>query len=100
MRNKKELLKLIMTLLAKNEIEEADKLIKVFIDNIPEITAEEVSDIALQLDEEGVFSDTNQHSVIESEIFKVIETKIPQKDLSSFPAGHPVHNFPKRKQPF
>ena len=100
MRDKKELLKLIMTLLAKNEIEEADKLIKLFLDNVHEITAEEVSNIAQQLDDEGVFSDANQHDIIEKKVFEVIDTKIPQKDLSSFQAGHPIHTFLKENSHF
>lgn len=46
MRDKKELLRQIMTELANNEQKKADKLIKVFLDYIPEISAKEVTEVA------------------------------------------------------
>ncbi|PID95687.1 MAG: histidine kinase [Bacteroidetes bacterium] len=93
MKDKKELLKQIMTALAKGEQAEADKLIRVFMDYVPEITAEEVSEVAQKLDDEGVFSDANQHMAIEQNVFGIIEQKMPEQDLESFPEGHPIHTF-------
>jgi len=93
MKDKKELLRQIMTLLAKKEEEQANKLIRVFMDYIPEITAEEVTEVAQKLQNENVFADAEQHVSIETYIFEVIEKKIPQKDLSLFTSGHPIHTF-------
>ncbi len=93
MRDKKELLKQIMVSLAKNETEKADKLIQVFMDYIPEISAEEVTEVAQQLEDEKIFADAEQHISIERKIFEVIEKKIPQKDLTIFSAGHPINTF-------
>ncbi|PIE86262.1 MAG: hypothetical protein CSA05_01360 [Bacteroidia bacterium] len=93
MREKKELLKEIMTALAKADNEKADKLTQVFLDYIPEITSEEVSKVAQELDDEGVFADASQHINIERKVFEIIETKIPKQDLKSFPKGHPIHTF-------
>jgi hypothetical protein len=93
MRDKKELLAQIMRHLAANENEQADKLIEVFMNYIPEITAEEVTETAQKLDDEGVFADASQHSNIERKVFGVIDSKIPAVDLSTFGAGHPVHTF-------
>ncbi len=93
MRDKKELLKQIMISLANNETEKSDKLIQVFMDYIPEITTEEVTEVAQKLDDEGVFKDTKQHLETERKIFKIIEKKIPQQDLSTFTKGHPIHSF-------
>lgn len=93
MRDKKELLKEIMTALAKSETEKADKLTQVFLDYIPEISAEEVSQVAQKLDDEGVFADANQHITIERKVFEIIKTKIPGQDLNSFVEGHPIHTF-------
>jgi len=93
MKDKKELLKQIMISLAKNETEKADKLIQVFMDYVPEISVEEVTEIAQKLDDEGIFKDTNHHTIVEQRIFKLIKEKIPQKDLSSFTKGHPIHSF-------
>lgn len=93
MNDKKELLKQIMTALAKNEQEKADKLVKVFMDNIPEISTEEVTEVAQQLQDQNVFADAEQHVNIERKIFELIQKKIPQKDLAQFPVGHPIHTF-------
>jgi len=93
MKDKKELLKQIMTLLAQNKEAAADKLIKVFMEYIPEITAEEVMEVAQKLEDEKVFADANQHINIERKIFELIRTKIPQKDLTFFTKGHPIHTF-------
>ncbi len=93
MKDKKELLKQIMTLLARNEQDEANKLLRVFLDNIPEITTEEVTEVAQQLEEEKIFADAEQHSTIERSVFEIIRDKIPQKDLNEFTAGHPIRTF-------
>ncbi len=93
MQDKKELLRQIMISLANNETERADKLLQVFMDYIPEITPEEITEVAQILEDEKVFENAEQHISIERKIFKIIENKIPQKDLSSFPAGHPIHSF-------
>ncbi len=93
MRDKKELLKQIMISLAKDDQKQADKLIQVFMDYIPEISTEEVTEVAQQLEDEKVFTDASQHVSIERKIFEVIEKKIPQKDLSEFTSGHPIHTF-------
>ncbi len=93
MQDKKELLRQIMISLANNETEKSDKLLQVFMDYIPEITPEEITEVAQKLEDEKVFENPEQHISIERKIFKIIENKIPQKDLSSFPAGHPIHSF-------
>ncbi len=93
MRDKKELLRQIMIALAKKDQVQADKLIQVFMDYIPEISTEEVTEVAQQLEDEKVFADAEQHINIERKIFEVIEKKIPQKDLTEFTAGHPIHTF-------
>lgn len=93
MRDKKELLAQIMRHLAANEIEKANKLIEVFMNYIPEITAEEVTETAQELDDEGVFADAAQHVNIERRVFTLIDKKIPAQDLSSFSKGHPIHTF-------
>ncbi len=93
MQDKKELLRQIMISLANNETEKSDKLLRVFMDYIPEITPEEITEVAQKLEDEKVFENSEQHISIERKIFKIIENKIPQKDLSSFPAGHPIHSF-------
>ncbi len=93
MKDKKELLKQIMTALAKGQKEEADKLIRVFMDYVPEITAEEITQVAQELDEAGVFADVNQHMSIEQNVFGIIDKKMPVQDLDSFTEGHPIHTF-------
>lgn len=93
MRDKKDLLSEIMTLLAKNENEKADKLLQVFLDHIPEITSEEVTEVAQKLEDQNVFADADQHVRIERKVFEIISQKIPQKDLSSFTDGHPLRTF-------
>ncbi len=93
MRDKKELLKQIMILLAKNETEQADKLVQVFMDYIPEISPEEVTEVAQQLEDEKVFADAKQHLEIEKRIYEIIKEKIPSKDLSTFGEGHPINTF-------
>lgn len=93
MKDKKELLKEIMKALAKADNEEADRLTQVFLNDIPEITSEEVTEVAQRLDDEGVFADVSQHTNIERKVFEIIRTKIPVQDLKSFPKGHPVHTF-------
>lgn len=93
MKDKKELLKQIMTALAQNEKEQADKFIEIFMNYVPEITAEEVTQVAQELDDAGVFADTKQHMSIEQNVFGIIDKKMPVQDLASFPEGHPVHTF-------
>ncbi len=93
MKDKKELLRQIMTALAKNETEKANNLLQVFLDNIPEITAEEVTEVAQKLEAENVFADAEQHVNIEQNVFKIINSKIPQKDLKQFTVGHPIRTF-------
>lgn len=93
MRDKQELLAQIMRHLAANETEKANKLIEVFMNYIPEITAEEVTETAQKLDDEGVFADAAQHVNIERRVFTLIDKKIPAQDLSSFSKGHPIHTF-------
>ncbi len=93
MTDKKELLKQIMTALAKAEKEQADKLIRVFMDTVSEITSEEVAEVAQKLDDEGVFADVEQHMSIEQNVFGIIDEKIKTYELNSFPDGHPVHTF-------
>jgi DUF438 domain-containing protein len=93
MRDKKELLRQIMIELANNEQEKADKLIQVFMDYIPEISSEEVTEVAQQLEDEKIFANAEQHISIEQKIFELIEKKIPQKDLTEFTPGHPIHTF-------
>ncbi len=93
MKDKKELLKQIMTALAKGEKEQADKFIDIFMNYVSEITAEEVAEVAQGLDDDGVFADVEQHMSIEQNVFGIIDKKIKGKDLSSFPEGHPVHTF-------
>ncbi len=93
MKDKKMLLREIMTALAKADNENAEKLTKIFLEYVPEITAEEVSKVAQQLDDEGVFADANQHINIERQVFEIIKTKIPTLDLQSYPAGHPIATF-------
>ncbi|PID95305.1 MAG: hypothetical protein CSA95_00275 [Bacteroidetes bacterium] len=93
MEEKKELLRKIMTALAQGDKEQADKLIHIFMEHVPEITTEEVTQVAQELDDAGVFADVDQHVSIEQHIFGVIDAKIPVVDLSEFPKGHPVHTF-------
>ncbi len=93
MGDKKELLKQIMTALAKGDKQTADKFLKIFMDYVPEITAEEVTQVAQQLDDEGVFKDSAHHMSIEQNVFGIIDTKMVAHDLNSFPEGHPVHTF-------
>lgn len=95
MKDRKELLKQIMVALAKNETGQADKMIQVFMEYITEISAEEVTEVAQQLEDEKVFADAKQHGIIERKIFEVIKAKIPPKDLGAFTAGHPIHTFIK-----
>ncbi len=98
MKDKKELLKQIMTALAQGDQTTADKFIQIFMDYVPEITAEEVTQVAQELDDAGVFADTSQHMSIEQNVFGIIDSKMPVLDLASFPEGHPVHTFlPGRK---
>ncbi len=98
MGDKKELLKHIMTALAKGDTETADKFIKIFMDYVPEITAEEVTQVAQQLDDEGVFKDASHHMSIEQNVFGIIDTKMVAHDLNTFPEGHPVHTFLKENK--
>ncbi len=93
MGDKKELLAQIMTALAKGEKEKADKFIKIFMDYVPEITSEEVTEVAQKLDDQGVFSDVQHHMSIEQNVFAIIDAKITAQDLNSFPEGHPIHTF-------
>ena len=93
--DKQDLLAQIMKHLASGENDAASKLIEIFMENVDSITAEEVTEIAQKLDDEGVFEDATQHVNIEREVFSVIDQKIPAQDLSSFDPGHPVHTFLK-----
>ncbi len=93
MQDKKELLKQIMTALAQGDQATADKFIRIFMDYVPEITAEEVTQVAQELDDAGVFADASQHMSIEQNVFGIIDSKMPVLDLASFPEGHPVHTF-------
>ncbi len=93
MRDKKELLRQIMIALAKNETEQADKLVQVFLDYIPEITSEEVVEVAQKLEDENIFANTEQHSSIERRVFDIIKQKIPVEDLGEFTQGHPIRTF-------
>lgn len=93
MKDKKELLKQIMTALAKNEKEQAHKFIEIFMHNVTEITAEEVTQVAQELDDNGIFADTEQHMNIEQNVFGIIDGKMPVQNLNSFPPGHPIHTF-------
>ncbi len=95
MRDKKELLRQIMIALAKDEKEQADKLLQVFLDYIPEITPEEVTEVAQKLEDENTFSNAEQHVTIERHVFQIIRDKMPQKDLKGFTAGHPINTFLK-----
>ncbi len=52
MKDKQELLKQLMISLSKNETEQADKLIEAFKKDVPEITAEEVTEVAQKLEDE------------------------------------------------
>ncbi|PIF06141.1 MAG: hypothetical protein CSA36_03110, partial [Draconibacterium sp.] len=71
----------------------ADKFTQIFMDYVPEITAEEVTQVAQELDDAGVLADTSQHMSIEQNVFGIIDAKMPVLDLASFPEGHPVHTF-------
>ncbi|MDP2722697.1 MAG: hemerythrin domain-containing protein [Bacteroidales bacterium] len=93
MKDKKELLRQIMILLAEDDTTSADKLIQVFMDYIPEITSEEVTDVAQKLEDEKMFANAEQHSKIEQKVFQIIKEKIPVKNLSNFTAGHPINTF-------
>ncbi len=93
MNDKKELLKQIMTALAKGEKEQADKITRIFMEQVSEITAEDVTKVAQELDDEGVFADTSQHMSIEQNVFGIIDSKMPVIDLNTFPEGHPIHTF-------
>ncbi len=93
MKDKQELLKQLMISLSKNETTQADKLIEVFKKDVPEITAEEVTEVAQKLEDEKVFADAQMHVSIERKVFEIVNSKIPQQDLASFPKGHPVHTF-------
>jgi len=92
-KDKQELLKQLMIALSKNETEQADKLIEVFKKEISEITAEEVTEVAQKLEDEKIFADAEMHVSIERKIFEIVNSKIPQHDLASFPNGHPIHTF-------
>jgi DUF438 domain-containing protein len=92
-KDKQELLKQLMISLSKNETEQADKLIEAFKKEVREITAEEVTEVAQKLEDEKVFADTEMHVSIERKVFEIVNSKIPQQDLASFPKGHPIHTF-------
>ena len=93
MKDKQELLKQLMISLSNNETEQADKLIEAFKKNVPEITAEEVTEVAQKLEDEKVFADAQMHVSIERKVFEIVNSKIPQQDLATFPEGHPIHTF-------
>ncbi|GMT46120.1 MAG: hypothetical protein IEMM0006_1952 [bacterium] len=82
-----------MISLSKNETEQADKLIEAFKKEVPEITAEEVTEVAQKLEDEKVFADAQMHVRIERKVFEIVNSKIPQQNLASFPKGHPIHTF-------
>ena len=98
MQDKKELLKQLMIALANDDTQKSDKLLQVFTDYIPEISVEEVTEVAQKLDDEKIFSNAEQHQKIEQKIFQIIEQKIPQNDLSGFAKGHPIHSFLKENE--
>ena len=93
MKDKQELLKRLMISLSKNETEQADKLIEAFKKEVSEITAEEVTEVAQKLEDEKVFADAQMHVSIERKVFEIVNSKISQQDLASFPKGHPIHTF-------
>ncbi len=93
MKDKLGLLARIMRHLAANETEAADKLIEVFMNQVPEISADEIAKTAQELDDEGVFDNAEQHVSIERKVFAVIDQKIPVQDLSNYGPGHPIHTF-------
>lgn len=93
MKDKQELLRQLMISLSKNETEQADKLINVFKKEVPEITAEEVTEVAQKLEDEKVFANAQMHVGIERKVFEIVSSKIPQQNLASFPKGHPIHTF-------
>lgn len=93
MKDKKKLLKQILISLAKGEDQKADKLISVFMEYIPEITPEEVTEVAQELEENQLFENAEQHHQIEEKIFQIMKAKIPANDFSGFPPGHPVHTY-------
>ncbi len=95
MKDKKELLREIMISLIQNESEKAGTLLDVFMENIPDITAEEVTEVAQALEDEDMFADPSQHLDIERKVFEIIRNKIPDKDLSTYTIGHPIHTFLK-----
>ena len=87
-----------MIALANDDTQKSDKLLQVFTDYIPEISVEEVTEVAQKLDDEKIFSNAEQHQKIEQKIFQIIEQKIPQNDLSGFAKGHPIHSFLKENE--
>ena len=93
MKDKKELLREIMVLLSKEETEQADKLIEVFLNYIPEISPEEITEVAQELEDQNIFKDAEKHLDIEVKIFQVINQKIPKRNLNEFTKGHPLHTF-------
>ncbi len=82
-----------MISLSKNETEQADKLIEAFKKEVSEITAEDVTEVAQKLEDEKVFADAEMHVSIERKVFEIVNSKIPQHNLASFPKGHPIHTF-------
>ncbi|PID29863.1 MAG: hypothetical protein CSB55_00970 [Candidatus Cloacimonadota bacterium] len=93
MNEKKEMIKKIMKFLAKNEEAKADELCKLFLEKTKEVTPEELTDVAQQLEDENIFADAEQHINIEKRIFEIIRNKIPQRKLSEFGKGHPIKTF-------
>ncbi len=82
-----------MISLSRNEVEQADKLIMTFKKEVSEITAEEVTEVAQKLEDEKVFANTQMHVAIERKVFEIVNSKILQPDLASFPKGHPIYTF-------
>ncbi len=93
MKDKKELLRQIMIALANNETAQADKLLRVFLDYIPEISSDEVMEVAQKLEDNNVFADAEQHVTIERKVFEIIKEKIPERNLDEFTSGHPIRTF-------
>lgn len=93
MKDKKELLRLIMTALAKNNNDEADRLIHQFMSEISQITAADITQVAQALEDEKVFADAAHHLNIERKVFALIQEKTPKESFSDFPKGHPIDTF-------
>ncbi len=93
MKDSQKLLRELMIALARGNNDEADRLLGVFLKNVSEITAQEITEVAQQLEEEKVFINPKQHGNIERRVFEIIKDRTSQEDLSEFKAGHPIRTF-------